>query len=361
MKLDLFLAGMLNKETWASAWLATLLRDEPGFRRAFFARVDVDPPLDPDEDWKVDVEASLGALGTCDVVLRSQTTCVFVENKVSRSAVTSGQFGGYYQGVIEDVALARLDRIVGIYLAPDRRSGVAPLREVTMSGLLMARRAEGHRDDAVCLGWKEDLPPVIDAVDADDWFAQEGLGAILDHIRKLETGRPPDEQREQLRQLMVRVSRRVREMGEQTGDWGPDAALARWASRGEEAFQTENQVITTLLALSYRESDDARAELIDVFVDGEIHVRARVSFNPSTKIGQRNADLMGRWNALVRQGVVEVPGIGGVPARNETTFELAQEFRGSSEQLEELLVLWASSVLRFVAGFVASPPAAPPR
>ena len=68
--------------------------------------------------------------------------------------------------------------------------------------------------------------------------------------------------------------------------WGPDADLKRWASTGEEAFQTEKQPITTLLALSYRESDDARAELIDVFVDDEIHLRARVSFNPSTKIGR---------------------------------------------------------------------------
>ena len=165
MKLDLFLAGMLNKETWDSAWHATLLWDEPGFRRAFFARVDVDPPDDPDEDWTVDVEASLGAMGVCDVTLRSATTFVLIENKVSRSAVTSGQFGDYYEGVIEDAALARFDRIVSIYLAPDRRSGAAPLREVTTSALLLARRAEGHRDAAVCLGWKEDLPTVIDAVD----------------------------------------------------------------------------------------------------------------------------------------------------------------------------------------------------
>ena len=68
---------------------------------------------------------------------------------------------------------------------------------------------------------------------------------------------------------------------------------------------------------------------------------------------------MGRWNSLISRRVVEVPGIGEVPARSDTTFELAQEFRGSPESLEDLLVLWASSVLRFVNAFVAAVPGPP--
>jgi hypothetical protein len=207
----------------------------------------------------------------------------------------------------------------------------------------------------VCLGWKEDLPPIIEALDADDWFARQGLKAILDHIHKLETGRPPDEQREALRKLMARVSRRVNDIGQTNGDWGPDARLVRWASRQEEAWYTPKRPITTWLVLSYRESDDERSQPIDVVVDEEIHVRARVSFNPSTKIGLRDAAVMERWNALMRRKAVEVPGIGEVPARDLTTFDLAQEFRGSPARLEDLLVLWGSSVLRFVHGWL--PPA----
>jgi hypothetical protein len=293
------------------------------------------------------------------VILRGRTTCVLIENKVSRSAVMSGQFGAYYEAVVEDSELARLPRVVAIYVAPDRGSGAAPLREVTRSELLAARRAEGHGDDAVCLGWKEDLPAVVEPLDADTWFAHEGLRAILDHIRKLETGRPPNEQRQALQQLMARVSRRVGNMGERTGDWGPHVRLHRWPSKGQEALYTTKQAVTTWLVLSYRESDDDRSQLIDVLVDDEIQVRARVAFNPSTKIGLRDASLMERWSALVRLGAIEVPGIGEVLARDETTFELAQDFRGSAEQLEDLLFLWASSVLRFVTAFVASMPTAP--
>ena len=69
MDLEFFFRGMQNKETSASAWLATLLRHNGQFRRALFGLINVEPPIDPEVNWEIAVETELD--GWVDVTLEN--------------------------------------------------------------------------------------------------------------------------------------------------------------------------------------------------------------------------------------------------------------------------------------------------
>jgi hypothetical protein len=70
------------------------------------------------------------------------------------------------------------------------------------------------------------------------------------------------------------------EFGEASGRWGSGVRFDRWPSHGQEALYTPAQAITTWLTLGFRESDDERSQILEAIVGDQIHVRARVSFNP---------------------------------------------------------------------------------
>jgi len=316
LKLDLFFKGMQNKETTASAWLATLLREDKAFRSAFFNGLQLDPPLDAEDPWEARIETPLGS-GFCDVTLESATTYILIENKMSSAAVTPGQFLAYYRGAIADPT-REPKRIIGVYVGPSGDTGSGEVATVAASA-----RPDG-------------------------WFAQAGLEAILAHIAKLRVGRPFAQQRQELLALLRRVAERTAREGASRG-WGGDVRFEHWGSRGQEALYTPRQAVTTWLILSYPETE--HYEIGEIFVDGTVNVRASVSFNPSTKIGLRDAALMARWTPMIDRRSVAVRGLGEVPARDDVTFELAVSFANSSAELEDLLVVWGTSVLDFLEPF----------
>jgi hypothetical protein len=337
--LGYFFKGMQNKETSASAWLATMLRYDERFRRQFMALVRVDPPLDPSDNWTVQVETELN--GPCDITLESDTTFVFLENKVSASSKTERQFLRYYLGAQERSTLAA-KRLVGIYLGPSASIGEDELYKLT-SHPSFSLRAVSNGDAAVCLGWKDNVADVVELATADDdWFARTGIAAILAHIAKLEAGRQPNPQREFLRALMWRVRDRVI-------DGGGAAQLDRWASIGQEALYTRSVPITTFITLSYDEDLEEPHELHDVvdLATGEVHVRASVSLNPSAKQGQRSPALMSRWQPLIAADQVRVGGVGELHAVNEVTLAVGQDYSGPARELEDLPVRWATGILQF--------------
>ena len=351
MDLDFFFKGMQNKETSASAWLATLLRDNTSFRREFLGLVGVEPPLDPARPWVVNVETPLN--GPCDVTLEDEDTFVFLEDKVSASAKTKGQFLRYYLGALDKSDLAA-KRLVGLYLGPSVSTGDDERESVTGHTEFGKRRAAGFNDDAKCLGWKDNLSDVVEvATTDDDWFARTGLGAILAHIAKVERGRPFNQQREDLRQLMKRVAQRVMVAGGD-GGWGPNVRLERWASVGQEALLTPSVGITTFLILSYDEDEDYPYELHGVVDGDQVKVHASLSFNPSSKHGMRDADLMTRWASLTTLGRAAVPGIGEVPLVNGNSFAMGLDFDGTAVELEQKLVAWGTAVLGYLRPYRSS-------
>jgi len=343
VKLDLFFKGMQNKETTASAWLATLLRDDLPFRGAFFAHLDLERPLDPGAAWEVGIETPLGP-GFCDVTLGSKATYVLLENKVSASAVTPGQFLAYHRAVLANPDLAAR-RVVGVYLAPRRDEARAELASVEADPAVAARRRDTGAETRA-LSWLDDMPAVVEAAARPgEWFTAAGLEAILDHIGRLRRGRPFAQQRQDL----VRLLRNVADEISKSRAAG-DAAFMQWGSRGEAALYTPRQAITTWLTLRYPETEEYE---VGEFVTGDVAtVRAALVLNPSTKVGLRDPALMARWRTLLAQGVVGVPGLGGVPARDDTALELAVRFSGPMAELEDLLVLWGTSALTFVDRFV---------
>jgi hypothetical protein len=344
MKLDLFFKGMQNRETTASAWLATLLRDRAAFRRALLEQLGVVESSDAEASWEVGVETPLGS-GFCDVTLESSTAFVLIENKVSSSAVTPGQFLDYYRGAIAAPDRAR-KQVVAAYLGPHERTGDGELRTVEQSPEY-ARRHATHRDQAKALGWTTDLKRVVAASEeSGEWFAQAGLDAILTHIDRIAHRRPFEQQRADLVALLRRVAVRIADEGVARGGWGDGVGFESLGSQGQEALYTPNLGITTWLTLAYPETE--RYELGEIFADGRVHVRASVSFNPSTKIGRQDPVLMEQWRRLIEPRQVAVPGIGLVPARNDAAFELAVAFDGSSEELEDQLVVWGASVLAYL-------------
>jgi hypothetical protein len=351
MDLDFFFKGMQNKETSASAWLATLLHHNAAFRREFLGLVGVEPPLDPARRWVVNVETPLS--GPCDVTLEDEDTLVFLEDKVSASAKTKGQFLRYYLGALDKPDLAA-KRLVGVYLGPSVSTGDDERESVTGHPEFSGRRAAGFNDDAKCLGWKDNLSDVVEvATTDDDWFARKGLAAILAHIVKVEGGRPFNQQREDLRQLMKRVAQRVMAAGREAG-WGPKVRLERWAGIGYEAQYTPTVGITTFLTLWYDEDEDPPYDLHGVVVDNRIRARGTVSFNPSVKHGRRDTELMARWASLTAAGCVEVPGIGEVPLVNEITFTTGVELDKTVIEVEELLVAWGTAVLGYLREYRSS-------
>lgn len=352
MKLDLFFRGMQNRETSASAWLATLLRDDEGFRRAFLSRIPVDPPLDSHAGWTFGVETLLHG-GACDVTFENADTIVFLENKLSASAQTEGQLLRYYLGVLEDPKRAT-KRAIGVYLAPSARMGSGEQQRL-MRDPAFQDRAGGTGDAAVCLGWRPDVQDAVEeAAEPGDWFARTGLAAILGHIDRIRTGRTFDQQRHDLYLLMKRVARRVMGAGGSDG-WGSGVRLDRWPSVGQEVLYTPGQAVSMFLTLRYEEAPD-EPHGIDVFDGDLIHLHASVSFNPSVKHGLHDAALMVRWASLTQEHAAEVPGIGLVPLHTDIGFEKGVDFHGPADDLEDLLVAWGVAVLSFLRQF--QPPTA---
>jgi hypothetical protein len=230
-------------------------------------------------------------------------------------------------------------------------TGQEELATLTSDSAFLDRIAAGRGDAAVCLGWKDNIAGVVDAATSqDDWFARTGIESILAHIAKLERGRPFNQQRDSLRQLMKRTGDRVMAASLDVG-WGEGVRLERWASGGQEALYTPAVAVTTFLTLMYNEDDEYPYDLHDVVVGDRVQVHASISFNPSTKLGLRDADLMRQWNSLTAAGMADVPGVGRVPLVNDISFATGIDFSGTAAELESLLVEWGIAVLDYLRQF----------
>jgi hypothetical protein len=347
LDLKFFFKGMQNKETSASAWLATLLHHNEAFRKGFLDLVLDDGAPDRGLSWAVNVETPLVS-GPCDVTLdNGRDTFILLEDKVSASAMKEEQLLGYYQGALGDPE-RRTKRVVAAYLGPNSATGEGETALVRESKEWLERQAQGTRDRTACLGWKDNITGLVErTTDVDDWFARTGLAAILAHIQKLERGRPPNPEREILRNLLADVARRVMDEGGPAG-WGPNVRFDRWASRGQEAQYTPNVDVTTFLAFLYDEDPDPPYALRDVVHGDIVRGRLSVSFSPSVKHGRLNQELMALWKDLAATGSITLPVIGEIKQVNKMSYAAGVDFYGTRAELADWLVGWGVSVLTFL-------------
>src|SRR3972149_4967699 len=107
---------MVRREETASAFLATLLEYNAGFRRTFLATALAGAAPDVDESWSVRVERD-----SVDIVMDLDTTRVLIENKINASAKRQGQLLRYYLFAVDAVPEKR---IAAVYVAPGDFGGV---------------------------------------------------------------------------------------------------------------------------------------------------------------------------------------------------------------------------------------------
>lgn len=336
MDLQYFFRGQQSKENVASAWLATLLNSDHGFRAAFLAKVGATPPGDPAASWTVDVEADLD--GACDITMSTPGTFLLLEDKIADSARTEGQFRRYYEAAVR---LHPEDRIIGVYLGPSAASGAGEIALVRQRSEPFAAR--GERDRLVPLGWKEDVPDLVAAATGEDrWFAESGLRGVHEHMERLSTARFPSAERDELRAVVGEVRTRLTER------FRDRVRLARWPSIGQEALYSVKAPITMFLTLEYDEDPDPPNAIHGVFVPEGIAVTIGMSLGPSSS-GRKDSDVHARWATVAGPGGVVVPGLDteALPDRSHDRFVGSAEFRGSREALVDLLVARGTALLEF--------------
>lgn len=111
---------------------------------------------------------------------------------------------------------------------------------------------------------------------------------------------------------------------------------------------------STFLTLRYDEAEDYPYELHGVVGGDRIHAHASVSFNPSTRQGLRDANLMTRRDALTAAGRVTVPGVGEVLLVNKTSFATGVEVDRTAVDLESFLAGWGTAVLEYLRPYRSS-------
>ena len=163
-----FFEGTLREEA-ASAFLATLLEQDPGFRAAFVRRIGGGDGADAAAP-KIQVEPYLGGGKWPDVLMELPGLLVLVENKVRPRAIRPGQLAEYH---VAAVARWPRHRVISVFLTPDRRSGSAEVRRVR-------RVIRGHArvDAAVVLTWRQVHWLLRFANGSDVEFRRTGIRAI---------------------------------------------------------------------------------------------------------------------------------------------------------------------------------------
>jgi hypothetical protein len=134
-----------QREEAASAFLAMLLEQDPGFRAAFVRRIGGGEAGAARP--KVMVEPSLGGGSWPDIVMVLPELVVLVENKLRPGTVRTGQLARYHLAAVGQWPRRR---IISAFLAPDARLGFGEARSVRRE----IRRA-GRDDRAVVLTWAQ--------------------------------------------------------------------------------------------------------------------------------------------------------------------------------------------------------------
>jgi hypothetical protein len=166
-----FFEGTLREEA-ASAFLATLLEQDPGFRAAFLRRVGVDFSVDVAP--RIRVEPYLGGGKWPDVLVQLPGSIVVVENKVRPRIVQPDQLARYYLAAVQKWPRRR---VIAVLLMANVRVRAPEVR------LVRREIRRGARDDrAIALTWSQVrwLLRFADGPDAE--FRRTGIAAITQAI-----------------------------------------------------------------------------------------------------------------------------------------------------------------------------------
>lgn len=166
-------------ETAASAFLATLLEQEAGFRVALLRRILPDVELTEADTVTVTVEHPLG-VGRVDVFLVSETTVVLIENKIQAGSKIDGQLRRYYEACNPK---GERRRVVAVYVAP---KGATAASEVAETGRAIEQAGRTGRDVAKSLTWDDVNSVILETALIDQSFAHDGIRTVRDEIKKAE-------------------------------------------------------------------------------------------------------------------------------------------------------------------------------
>jgi hypothetical protein len=167
-------------ETAASAFLATLLEQEAGFRVALLRRIQPDLEINEADAVTVAVEHPLGD-GRVDVYLVSPMALVLIENKTQAGSKTDNQLCRYYEACNPS---QEQRRVVAVYLAPKKATAESEVAK-TREGIQRAGRT--GRDVAKALTWEDVNSVILETPLSDQSFALDGIRTVLHEIKKAES------------------------------------------------------------------------------------------------------------------------------------------------------------------------------
>ncbi len=334
-----FFSGAQSKEETASAYLATLLDSDPEFRVRFLDLADVEPRLDGSLEWAVRVEDSRVNTGTVDVTLEwprgDPTTFVMVENKVSASAKTDGQFRKYYRGA---VAAWPGRRIIGLYLSPSTGLAVSEIGQVRATEEYLARGGgRPNADEVFAIDWENDVAPIIRGLpSAADWFVASGIDEVLSAIKHPPL--PPDEQRDAIRRI---VDAAVSDLDSAA----PGDPFVPWRSKGQEAIYKPGGMLTIWVTVVFPVDEGSRL-LHDVVVDDVVRVRLITHFG-LRDAADKPPEVVRAWRALLREQRVLIGDMEFEPTPSRR-LQYTDEQHVSRAGLQALLVERALQVVAFL-------------
>lgn len=173
-----FFEGTIREEA-GSAFLATLLEQDPGFRAAFVRRVGGGEAGEHGRA-RVHVEHFLGDGLWADIVLEVPGLVILVENKVRAGAIRPRQLVAYHGAAVRRWPRCR---VIAVHLAPEASWGWTEARMVRRE----ARRL-GRDDLAAAIGWNHVRWLLRFATTPDPAFRRGGMRAIELALAKV---RPP--------------------------------------------------------------------------------------------------------------------------------------------------------------------------
>jgi hypothetical protein len=341
-----FFDGQQSRENSASAFLATLLEYDGRFRREFLALVPVLTPLDDSDTWKVKVEDTSpwatpvqgvqAGPGSIDVTMESPSTLVLIENKLAASAKQRGQLRRYYQAAVQRWPDKR---IIVLYLGPTADLGNSEVALVRDTDEYKRRQAETTADYVDSFTWVH-IGEIIDSLPrGETWFAETGIEAVREAIKRATTALPHDPQRMELRRVVEDVKKRLAEQGR-------PAEFQRWSSVGAEDIITVKGPVSLFLTVVF-DIDPTSSMLRDVVVGDRFRLAIKTEVMLSPR-GHRSPTVVAAWNQLLETGSATIEGLGELPVRDKKRFGHFEARDYSEEELKALMVKRAVSVVRFL-------------
>lgn len=291
MHLRHFFRGLLKREEVASAFLATLLEDDPQFRLGFFQALFLDDAVVlADGNWKVEVEVD-----RVDVRLESDKAVVLIENKVRAGAYKSGQLVRYYESELDQVPADK--PIFVAFVAPQ---GVGARETDNLAATDVFR----DNDIAASVTWQA-LASMSNSLQQPEfrrWFVESGFQEIA---RIIEKGSRPTYPREGTRAVLAEIAddafRTLQSLSQ--------VQLSQWREHDCEQILTNKTNITMWLDLAFETENEPPYRPLNVEEDDCLRVTLRTQFKLSGQ-GRKVADLRAWWDQRTEEGVFVVPELG---------------------------------------------------